>query len=213
MKLAEKEGFTLLEVLTAAAIMIIVCGFILKISSHVLDIWGRASEELESENEMRLVLDVIENDLETSLPYYWTYDVGVEEGLEKTGRLCFYGYGETDIPNAIVYEVGYDELKSRYGIYRYVRRGNKKYDCTEKLEEGFSMEKMPSKEITKPSNLLARDVKSILVKFFYKDSQGKMEEAVRVPFEGTVICAEVVVRGNKEEELRRKITLVGIARL
>lgn len=214
MKWEKRQGFTLLEILTAVAIMLILCGFVFKISSQVLATWGRASQQLDSGNEMKLVLDVIERDLETSLPYYWMNNI-VKGEFERVERLCFYSYCETDIQNIIIYEISDCEVNRVCGIYRYVRECNKKYDVTEGLEAMLNLEKMQisSAEMVKASNLLARNVKGLSVKFFYRDAQGKMQWTMRAPFSGTAICVDVEVIGNKGEDLSRRMTLVGVTRL
>lgn len=214
MKGGRSKGHTLLELLTGVAIMLIVCGFVLKISSQALDLWGNASEEINNGSELKLVLDIIEKDLETSLPYY-RIDYAIKDKLESIERLCFYVYGENDVPNIIVYEIIYDELKNEYRIYRYerARTGNKRYEIGENLDEALSREKLDFNEVIKSSTLLAKSVKGLSVNFFYRNAQGKMEWSTRAPFSGTAIGIDVIVIRENNEELSRRITLVGVTRL
>lgn len=193
MKIHKAKGFTLLEVLVGVSMMLMVCYMVLKMSSHVLDTLDRASKTLDGENDLRLALDVIARDLETSLPYYWMLG----------NRFSFYGFGKAEFPNAIVYEV------DKGGLYRSVKSCGKKYYGTEVLEAiplSFG-------EIKRSSNLVAKDVRGLIVKFLYKNGKGNVEWTTKVPVLGTAICAEVVVIGEKDKRSSRRVMLIGVSRL
>lgn len=193
MKLQKARGFTLLEILVGASIMVLVCFLVLKMSIHILDTWEGASKRLDNENDLRLALDIIGRDLETSLPYYWI----------SGNRFSFYGFGKTEYPRAIVYDV------DKEGLYRCIKNCEKKYYGTEVLEEiplSFG-------EMKKSSNLVAREVKGLIVKFLCKNSQGKVEWTSRIPFLGTVIGAEVIVLGAENKRMSRRVMLIGVSKL
>lgn len=189
----KKGGFTLLELLVAASIMMMVCYLILKMSVQVLDTYGRFSVKMDDASEMKLALDVIARDIETSLPYYWVYG----------NRFSFYGFGKDEFPNKIVYNVGEE------GLYRWIQSTGKKYFVTEVLEEIASS----LGEMKQSANLIAKNIKIVMVKFLIKKYDGKIEWTEKLPFKGTAICAEVVVVGEKERKMSRRIMLVGVSRL
>lgn len=200
MNLKNKAGFTLLEVLVATSIMLMVCYVVLKMSSQVVNTWERSSKQLNNDNDLILALDIIGQDLETSLPYYWIYDLGC-------GRIrwCFYSYGKTKFPNAIVYEVGEN------GLYRYVQNTGKHYDVAEGLEEIGRF--VTKKDIQKLSNRVSEAIKGLAVEFLYSNLDGKKEWTKQVPFLGTALGAEIQVIGADGERLTRRMILVGVSRL
>ncbi len=203
MKLKGQAGFTLLEVLIVASIMLMICYIVLKMSSQVVGTWERSAKKISQDNDLILALDIIEKDLETSLPYYWIYNLG-----HGRIRWCFYSYGKTEFPNAIVYEMGEE------GLYRYIESIGRKYDVTEALEEiGMSLKGISAKNVPKLSNRVAKDVKGLTVEFLYINLDGMVEWTKKVPFLGTAISAEIGVMGARNKKLSRRIVLVGVSSL
>jgi prepilin-type N-terminal cleavage/methylation domain-containing protein len=57
-------GFTLVEILTATAIMAVIVGFVMTIMSQVLDVWNSSSDELELSGQAQVTLDLMKQDIE-----------------------------------------------------------------------------------------------------------------------------------------------------
>ena len=58
------KGFTLIEILVSTAVMVVITGLILTITSGVLGIWNRSAGAVEASREARLLLTLIEDDLD-----------------------------------------------------------------------------------------------------------------------------------------------------
>ena len=61
------QAFTLIEIMVATVIMVILSGLIIQISSEVLKLWNRSSGKLSAGAEARMAMDMIANDLESSI--------------------------------------------------------------------------------------------------------------------------------------------------
>jgi prepilin-type N-terminal cleavage/methylation domain-containing protein len=59
-------GFTLVEILTATAIMAVIVGFVMTILTQVLDVWNSNSDELDLSSQAQVGLDLIKQDLQQS---------------------------------------------------------------------------------------------------------------------------------------------------
>lgn len=213
MKGSVKSGFTLLEVLTATAILVMACALVLKISTQVLDTWGAASRGLSAEAEASLALDVMEEDIETAFPQFWVYKGVNDEGMDKSIRLCFYRQGRDAGCSALAYQVGYDKAKQRHGLYRYEMARKRDIKEMVGLGEQFSPQQMPSKKIISSSNLLAKDIANFSVKFLYKDDKGNAGWAFERPFSGLPTCAEILLTTNEGQQVVRRIPFVVNGRL
>ncbi|MEM8868602.1 MAG: prepilin-type N-terminal cleavage/methylation domain-containing protein [Verrucomicrobiota bacterium] len=66
-KQSVKRGFTLIEILVATAVMIILIGMVIQITSNVLGVWNDASGKLAANAEARIAMDLITSDLETAV--------------------------------------------------------------------------------------------------------------------------------------------------
>lgn len=64
-------GFTLVEILTATAIMAVIVGFVLTIMTQVLDVWNSSSDELDLSAQAQAGLDLIKQDLQQA---YFRHD-------------------------------------------------------------------------------------------------------------------------------------------
>lgn len=209
LKSSSSRGFTLLEVLTATAILVMACVLVLKISTQVLDTWGNTSERLSSEMEANLALDVMEEDLETAFPHFWIYNEVNHERMNKSIRLCFYSEGRNGEWSALAYQVGYDKTRKRHGLYRYAITDRKAIQEMEGcFAEMFSPEQMPSKKIISSSNLLAKDILKFSVKFLYKDDKGNARWTSEGPFVGLPICAEISMETSSKHAVVRRITFM-----
>lgn len=62
-----RSAFTLIEIMVATAIMIILVGLVIKVTSDILIVWNRSSGKLSAAAEARLALDLITRDLETAV--------------------------------------------------------------------------------------------------------------------------------------------------
>jgi prepilin-type N-terminal cleavage/methylation domain-containing protein len=60
-------GFTLVEILTATAIMAVIVGFVMTIMTQVLDVWNSSSDELELSSQARAALDLLKQDLQQAI--------------------------------------------------------------------------------------------------------------------------------------------------
>ncbi len=58
------RGFTLVEILTATAIMAVIVGFVMTIMTQVLDVWNSSSDELALSGQARVGLDLLKQDLQ-----------------------------------------------------------------------------------------------------------------------------------------------------
>jgi len=65
--LGPKRGFTLVEVLVAAAATLLLAGLLLALATNVLIIWGRAAGTLETEGQAEIILDQIALYLEATV--------------------------------------------------------------------------------------------------------------------------------------------------
>lgn len=193
MKLKEFKGFTILEVLVAGSIMLLISYIVLKISIGILNTCERTGKNFKNNNNLKLALDIVEKDLQTSLPYYWSLG----------SVFSFYSFGKEESPNAIVYAVNAD------GFFRYVKTSGKKYDPRETLE------KIPIvlREIQKASNFITKDIKKLSVKFLHKNIYGNMEWAAVLPQNASALGAEIIVTDGNKEQLTRRMTLIGVSQL
>lgn len=214
MKRQEKRGFTLLEVLTATAILVMACVLVLKISTQILDTWGSASESLSAETEGNLALDVMEEDLETAFPHFWVYSASKNNDIQNGIRLCLYREGRNDELNTLTYQAGYDKTKKRYGLYRcVVTDERKKLTNLLYLSEISNPEQIPLKQIIASSNLLAKNITNFSIRFQYKDEVGNKQWTSEAPFIGLPICAEILLTTNDGNQLTRRVTFMVNGRL
>jgi len=58
------QGFTLVEILTATAIMAVIVGFVMTIMTQVLDVWNSSSDQLELSGQAQVGLDLLKQDLQ-----------------------------------------------------------------------------------------------------------------------------------------------------
>lgn len=212
MKLRSNQAFTLLEVLTATTILLIVCAFVLKISTQVLDTWGYTSKKINTEREVQTVLEILKQDLETALPYFWIYNENAN-GAEKIKQLCLFSYTDGDKPYAIAYEANYDPVGRAYAIYRHALKMDNSPKYSVKFEDPLSLLRMSSKQTAVPSNLLAKNIRNFSVKFLYRDANGNSHWTSMAPFPGTAICADIEIITVNETSVKKRITFVGVSRL
>lgn len=208
MKGSADRGFTLLEALTATAILVMACVLVLKISTQVLGTWGAASEKSLGEVEAGLALDVMEEDLETAFPHFWVYDEVHSEGMKKSIRLCFYRQGGDGEWSALAYQVGYDKFKKRHGLYRYAVTGKRDIKEMRDLGEFFSPPQTGLEKIVASSNLLAKNIVHFSVKFLCKDDRGGMQWTLDVHSLGLPICAEILLTTNDGKQIARRVPFV-----
>lgn len=62
-----KSAFTLIEIMVATAIMIVLVGLVIQITSEVLKVWNRSSGKLSANAEARIVMEMLTQDLETAV--------------------------------------------------------------------------------------------------------------------------------------------------
>lgn len=214
MKRSANRGFTLLEVLTATAILMMACVLVLKISMQVIDTWGAASEKSSGGVETGLALDIMEEDLETSFPHFWVYDEVHSEGMKKCFRLCFYRQGRDSDWSALAYQVGYDDAKKRYGLYRYEVTEKKDIKDMADLSELFSPYQLGLEKIVSPSNLLAKNIINFSVKFLYKDNKSGTQWTLDGSFFSRLpICAEILLTTDKGQQITRRVPFMVNGRL
>ena len=66
-KKMKKRGFTLIEILVATAIMVVMTGMVIQITSQVLNVWNRSSGRLSANAQARIAMELLTNDLETAV--------------------------------------------------------------------------------------------------------------------------------------------------
>lgn len=66
-RLTSARAFTLIEVLVASAVMVILVGIVVYITSTVMSSWNRSSGKLSANAEARLALEIIAQDLEMAI--------------------------------------------------------------------------------------------------------------------------------------------------
>lgn len=62
-----RNGFTLIEIMVATAVMIVLVGLVVQITSQVLNVWNRSSGKLAANAEARVAMQLITQDLETAV--------------------------------------------------------------------------------------------------------------------------------------------------
>ena len=62
-----RRGFTLIEIMVATAVMVVLVGLVIQITSQVLNVWNRSSGRLAANAEARIAMDLLTQDLETSV--------------------------------------------------------------------------------------------------------------------------------------------------
>ncbi len=62
-----KRAFTLIEIMVATAIMVILVGLVIQITSQVLNVWTRSSGRLTALASARIAMELITQDLETAV--------------------------------------------------------------------------------------------------------------------------------------------------
>ncbi len=205
MRFSKDRGFTLLEALTATAILVVVCMSVLKISMQVLGTWERASKGISSETEINLALDAMEDDLETAFPYFWIYDEKDDKRVSKNIRLCFLKEGLEGEWSALAYQVGYDGAKSRYGLYRCVMAVRNGIRDKAGFKELLNPEQLSLKQIMTSSNLLAKNVENFSIKFLYRDKTGNRQWTSEARSMELPICAEISMMTSEGHQLTRRV--------
>lgn len=61
------QGFTLIEILVASAVMALLVGLVITITSQVLNVWNRSGGRLSANQEARIALEFLTQDLETAI--------------------------------------------------------------------------------------------------------------------------------------------------
>ena len=62
-----KRAFTLIEIMVATAIMVVLVGLVIQITSQVLNVWTRSSGRLSALASARVAMELITQDLETAV--------------------------------------------------------------------------------------------------------------------------------------------------
>lgn len=62
-----KRAFTLIEIMVATAIMVVLVGLVIQITSQVLNVWSRSSGRLSSLASARIAMELVTQDLETAV--------------------------------------------------------------------------------------------------------------------------------------------------
>lgn len=92
----ELQGFSLLELLVAAALMAVIAGVVLAIASTLLQHWNRVAEAYARSAEAEAALDLLEQDLagallrapDARMPVQW--EAGPEGGFGESASLRFH---------------------------------------------------------------------------------------------------------------------------
>lgn len=61
------QGFTLIEILVASAVMALLVGLVITITSQVLNVWNRSGGRLSANQEARIAMELLTQDLETAV--------------------------------------------------------------------------------------------------------------------------------------------------
>ena len=61
------QGFTLIEILVASAVMALLVGLVITITSQVLNVWNRSGGRLSANQEARIAMELLTQDLETAI--------------------------------------------------------------------------------------------------------------------------------------------------
>ncbi|HTB62813.1 MAG TPA: prepilin-type N-terminal cleavage/methylation domain-containing protein [Opitutales bacterium] len=64
---AQRRGFTLVEILTATAIMALIVSLVMTVMTQVLAGWNRASEDLDTSEKASKIFHLVSQDLETAI--------------------------------------------------------------------------------------------------------------------------------------------------
>ena len=67
MNKTRKNAFTLVEIMVATAVMIVLVGIVIQITSDVLRVWNRSSGKLAANAQARIALELLTQDLETAV--------------------------------------------------------------------------------------------------------------------------------------------------
>ncbi|NBB81143.1 MAG: prepilin-type N-terminal cleavage/methylation domain-containing protein [Verrucomicrobia bacterium] len=67
MKKSQKNAFTLIEIMVATAVMVVLVGLVIQITSQVLNVWNRSSGKLAANAQARIAMDLLTQDLETAV--------------------------------------------------------------------------------------------------------------------------------------------------
>jgi prepilin-type N-terminal cleavage/methylation domain-containing protein len=64
---SKKTGFTLIEIMVATAVMVVMVGLVIQITSQVLNVWNRSTGQLAANAEARIAMEVLTSDLEMAV--------------------------------------------------------------------------------------------------------------------------------------------------
>jgi prepilin-type N-terminal cleavage/methylation domain-containing protein len=140
-----RRGFTLIEIMVATAVMIVLVGLVVQITSQVLNVWSRSSGQLSANAEARVAMNLLTQDLETAVfrnnGLQW---LRVESGGGTGGpyagqtvalNLFSPALDRPDGPGdlcAIAYRLSYKETyaggENVYALYRFIETPQNTFD-------------------------------------------------------------------------------------
>lgn len=208
---ARRQGFTLVEILAATAIMVVITGFVLYLTSNVLSSWSASSSALSGNYEAKIALDKLSQDIESAIirrnGNEWFVIEESPDDVPGTLRFMFYasvpdrpGDGPGDVC-AVFYRILFQNVfnQSRtdigerdFAIYRTIANPSDTFNLALAEESPRDYWNLPTVESGLTQHLLSRDVAAIRIGATYDDNGGNRRVAEDI--EQLIIGDEVFIR-------------------
>lgn len=207
---SRRQGFTLVEILAATAIMVVITGFVLYLTSNVLTSWSASSSALAGNYEAKIALDKLSQDIESAIfrrnGNEWFV---IEDSPDVPGslRLMFYasvpdrpGTGPGDVC-AVAYWILFQNIfdPSRTGvgdrdfaIYRMIATPSDTFNIALAESSPRDYWDLPTVRSGETRHLLSRDIAAMRIDVAFEDNSGQRREMRDI--QELVIGDEIFIR-------------------
>ena len=235
MKKYPTRGFTLIEILVAAAMMAILVSLLLGFASQALTTWSRSSAKLEARSKIRFALELLDQDLESivvfndgrewfrSVPspskgraevgdWLMFYSVLSDPNTPVGGDLCVVSYRL-----ALQDPLGISSNRPMYGLYRTVIPAGETFDKTFDAEISSLESFWEAKNPIGPEGFLVGHVVDFRVIYQYPDgarseagttvSLGRLSPSLSVDVGPQPISVDVSITVISDKDAERLYSL------
>lgn len=197
-------GFTLVEILVATAVLVLLAGLVVQITTRVLEVWSRSSGKLSANAEARVAMDLLTRDLEAAFfrndGLQWLRVEAIAEGTGgpydgETVALKFFtpaldrdGPGELcAVAYRLAFKQAYENGPEVYALYRSLARPDDTFNDLMGRRADGSDPQLSLDEATAPAfwnaasieaeeNFLASNVVGFRIRVYEESGLGPVNE-------------------------------------